>query len=252
MINRLRLLPVLVSSLFLFFLITIYEIASQAQAEDTARTLVSTANGLQWTQLYPNWFFQVLMALVTMMAVGLAILVARYFGKSFWPSRNQLASRRTYLASILLLNILFLGTSHVLSYPPFPFYQTYNIIIAQLCSLFWMGLQEFYDFFSLLLALLLILSTSSRYQNLGAKKAFLNVAQVFSLALLPLGLEIFAFDHSEWNLHVTQFQADYGIFPWFTNADLFFVSTVMFVAVTLLKWSPFLRITRERRHFKAR
>lgn len=216
------------------FLAMVYVASSATQQRIMSETMTPTANGVTWVQYYPEWFFQILALLVVATLIGWTTTVARFFGKPY-PNRSQLASRKTTLISILLLNVLFLGTSHAISYPPFPFYQTYSAVIGDVCTFFGVGLQQFYDFSSFLLVALLIISVSARYRHAGAETRALAVSQLLSLTTMPLGVEILAFDRSEWYLHVTQFQADYNVIAWFTNADLFYSVVALFVASTLIK-----------------
>lgn len=211
-----------------------YAVSYVTQQRMMSETMTSTINGVTWVEYFPEWFFQSLAFLVVVTLVGSIISVARFFGRQY-PSLNQIASWKTSLVSIFLLNVLFLGTSHVLSYPPFPFYQTFNAAIAGLYTFFGMGLQEFYDFSSLLLVVLLAVSVLARFRHAGAKAGALAVSQVLSLAILPLGLEIYAFDPSEWNLHVAQVQTTYNLLPWLTNADLFYSVVALLVASTLIR-----------------
>ena len=234
-VRKKYLLQLAISSSFLVFVVFMYVASNAIQQRIMSETMTSTVNGVTWVEYFPKWFFQILAFLGVVTLVGLTISVARLFGRPY-PTLNQVASWKTSHVSVLLLNVLFRGSSHVLSYPPFAFYQAYNAAISGLCTFFGMGLQEFYDFSSLLLVLILVVSISARYRHGGAKTATLAVGQALSLAIVPLGLEIFAFDTPEWNLHVAQLQATYNLFPWFTNADLFFLSLTLFTTTTFLKW----------------
>ena len=51
---------------------------------------------------------------------------------------------------------------------------------------------------------------------------------------MPLGIEIYFFDHGEWDLHVTQAQYYAGQAVEFTNADLFYCVVAIFTVTTLL------------------
>lgn len=230
------LLQLAITSSFLAFLIIVNVKSLATQLRITSETVTSTVSGVTWVEYYPEWFFQILAFLTVVTLVGLTITAARLFGKPY-PTLSHIASRKTSLVSIFFLNVLFLGTSHVLSYPPFPFYRLYNVAMAGLCTFFGMDLQEFYDFSSFLLVLLLIVSVSARYRHTGAKTEALAVAQILSLTILPLELEIFAFDRSEWSLHFAQFQASYNIVPWFTNADLFFAASSVFALTLVIPWA---------------
>jgi hypothetical protein len=67
-----------------------------------------------------------------------------------------------------------------------------------------------------------------------------------SLSVLPLGLEIFVFDHAEFNLHVITSQVGTAL-VWFTNADLLYASTANLLVTLALNFlsegfSPFFGI----------
>lgn len=83
MTNRLGLLPILASSSFLLFLSAVYEVASQAQAEEATRTVVSIADGIRWTQLYPDWFFQLLLLLMIVALSGVVVSTTFYLGTPY-------------------------------------------------------------------------------------------------------------------------------------------------------------------------
>lgn len=112
----------------------------------------------------------------------------------------------------------------------------YVYITAKLSLLFQGDIQAFYDYSSLVLTILLVVLVYLGYHDQGFKRAFLSVLQICSVSFFPLGIEILIFDYAEWNLHVTKFQADYNIIPWFSNAYLFFSSMTLFFGATLLKW----------------
>lgn len=232
---NLNLLQVLILGFLFVFLAGIYVYSNMIQQEVASRTLSSVMNLSTWVVYYPESFFQLLSMFTLTTLVGFLISLASYF-KSAYPNWSQLASKKSIITWIFLLNILFLGTSHVLSYPPFPFFEAYNTVVGLMCSYFGLGLQQFYDYSSSVLVAILGLSATLRYHSLGLKGAFVCVTQILSLTFIPLGLEIFTFDHAEWGLHVTQFQAEYNVIPWFTNADLFFVSLFSFCCLTALRW----------------
>lgn len=222
------------SGSFLAFILVVDAISIETQRRVMQGTMMSIAGGVTWIEYYPEWFFQALALLATAAVVILLLTVARLLGKPY-PGLDQFASWKTSLISVSLLNVLFLGTSHVLSYPPFPLHQAYNTTLAYLCMLFGLQLQQFYDLASVFLITITVASVLLRYRGLGLGRRLLKVLQIVSLVMLPLGLEIFAFDNIEWNLHVAQFQDAYGIIPWFTNADLFFTSLFLFVLVTVFE-----------------
>jgi hypothetical protein len=65
----------------------------------------------------------------------------------------------------------------------------------------------------------------------GIGVSVLRALQVTSLAVLPLGLEIFFFDRPEFNVHASDIQVQAGL-AWFTNADVLLLSsTILCVTV---------------------
>lgn len=84
-----------------------------------------------------------------------------------------------------------------------------------------------------------------RKSSTSTFKPLTKSVQIMALSVLPLGLEIFVFDHAEFNLHVTTSQVGTAL-VWFTNADLLYTSAAVLLltfALDLLseKISPFLR-----------
>jgi hypothetical protein len=64
------------------------------------------------------------------------------------------------------------------------------------------------------------------FQKSGMGVALLRAFEITSLAILPLGLEIFFFDRFEFNIHASDIQVLAGV-AWFTNADVLFLSSVI-------------------------
>ncbi len=142
--------------------------------------------------------------------------------------------RAAWFVPAFLLNILFLGTSHVLSRFPIQYWALYVYITVNLSLPFNGDIQAFYDAASSLLATLMISLSLLAFRRQGIRGAILHTLQICSLTFLPLGIEIFFFDHPEWNLHVTELQVSYNLVPWFTNADLFFTMLLLFGTTALL------------------
>jgi hypothetical protein len=67
----------------------------------------------------------------------------------------------------------------------------------------------------------------------GMKLAVARATQAGSLVMMPLGIEVYLFDRSEYNLHFSMALQSYGL-TWFTNADLLYLSAVVFVGTTAL------------------
>jgi len=61
----------------------------------------------------------------------------------------------------------------------------------------------------------------------------LKTLRVDSVIVMPLGVEIYAFDRSQFLIHVTTLQSD-SILRWFTNEDLLILTLAIFAATTVL------------------
>ena len=153
--------------------------------------------------------------------------------------------RSAWFVPVLLLNVLFLGTSHVLSRLPIAYWALYEDLMAYLSRPFGGDIQSLYDFSSALLIIAMLILAYLAFRQSGAKEGVLRALQVGSVSLLPLGTEVFFFDHSEWTDSVTRFQIQYGIVPWFTNADLFALALVLTSLTTFLtiRWGEGERAT---------
>ena len=135
----------------------------------------------------------------------------------------------------MLLNVLFMGTSHVVSHFPIQYWALYAFLTAKLAILFFSGdIQTFYDAASFMLTLTMVVLGYLAFRGDGARNTALKVLQLCSASFLPLGIEIFLFDTAEWNMNFASFQRQYGIFPGFTNQDLFVTVLSLLVASVAL------------------
>ncbi len=149
----------------------------------------------------------------------------------------RLEFRRTaWFVPAFLLNILFMGTSHVLSRLPISYWALYQDTMSYLSAPFGGDIQSLYDFASILLCLTMAGLCYTAFRRGGGETALLRTVQISSLSFLPLGVEIFLFDHSEWNLTVAKLQVEYGLFPWLTNANLFIIVLASATASSILLW----------------
>ena len=92
--EMIKLAPSLLFSSLLVFLVTISYLALEMQNRVAVETMRSTTNGLQWTQLYPNWFFP-LMCLMMFLVTS-----ALYTSVSFYLRRD---SKSSFRAAVLCL-----------------------------------------------------------------------------------------------------------------------------------------------------
>ena len=91
------------------------------------------------------------------------------------------------------------------------------------------------DFLTAAMLLWLFASVRRYYSTIRALEV-----TTFFVMLLPF--EIALGDFSEFGLHVTDFQVYFGVVPWFTNADLLWVSSLVLVALLVMDfvhlWKP--------------
>lgn len=91
----------------------------------------------------------------------------------------------------------------------------------------------YYDWFTLTIAILIVLIAG--IQAFRSQKSVLRAlaatAMFGAIALFPLGLEIYLFDRADWTNHVANIALTFV-----TNADLFYVSTIVLVlsSITVL------------------
>lgn len=195
----------------------------------------------QWVAAYTKW--QDTMSLYTdsygastLATLGFAVAIGIYY----FP-------KAALVASFSLLNLFFAWTSHVFWFVSMPFA---NALIN------WMTIQDTF-IWNLIdlrfgggstlvvadgeaLAMLTIFAGLVLLFALqkGLWRALLRSLQAVAVSCMILGAEILVFDNSEFDLHVTQIQASFGISVWFTNADLLYSGTAIFLASTVLFYLP--------------
>ncbi len=143
--------------------------------------------------------------------------------------------RAAWTIPAFFLNVLFLGTSHLLAHFPYSYWLLYVSVVIHIQLFFHLSIQQYYDYASMILTVMLLALAYVGFNRRGQFRALLKSAQILSATFIPLGLEILAFDNPEWGIHVTQFQADLNIIPWFTNADLFATAVSIFTATLFLE-----------------
>ncbi len=72
------------------------------------------------------------------------------------------------------------------------------------------------------------------FRRSGTGVALLRALEITSLAILPLGLEIFFFDRPEFNVHASDIQVLAGA-AWFTNADVLYLSSAILGIAVLVE-----------------
>jgi hypothetical protein len=82
------------------------------------------------------------------------------------------------------------------------------------------------------------------FQKRGIGVALLRAFEITSLTILPLGLEIFFFDHFEFNIHASDIQVLAGA-AWFTNADVLFLSSAILGTALVVEVRRYANRTRD-------
>ena len=137
------------------------------------------------------------------------------------------------LVSGLSLNIYFVWTAHVLEKEIGALLLLRTLVFTAIYDAISLGIPYPQDFVCLGLLVTTIATTFFLAVPRGIKLAVVRATQVGSLVMMPLGLEVYLFDRSEYGLHFTLAQQSFGL-AWFTNADLLYLSTIVFVGTTAL------------------
>jgi hypothetical protein len=137
--------------------------------------------------------------------------------------------------SVVIVNLYFVWTSHVLS--GYQYVRSYisGFAAAQMNLInawpWFTGagtkgtmVREFIDYEVVAFSLVIAASSFLLFVHRGLKKATLRMLEIGSLSVLPLGVEIYIFDYGEFWIHASIAQVKAGFIPWFTNADLLFLS----------------------------
>jgi hypothetical protein len=72
------------------------------------------------------------------------------------------------------------------------------------------------------------------FRSRGLGLSILRALEITSAAILPLGIEIYLYDRGQFNIHASDIQTKIGL-AWFTNADVLYVSTAVFVSTILIE-----------------
>lgn len=133
---------------------------------------------------------------------------------------------------VLLLEVSFMLTSHVLwvdNLQNFVFYQILPLVSPTQASIF-----KTWDIYCFVLLIAVLLSAFIEYaRNNGTIMSVLKSIRVAALLILSLGIQIFLFDSSEFNIRAAIIESSWGL-SWFTNADLFSASLAMVFITTLV------------------
>ena len=197
-----------------------------------------------WINAYATWSqdkseYSELSASTLLSALGFALAFGIF-----------LAPRLALRASLVLLNLCFAWTSHLLDHVSKPLGAEVTLLMNSQDRYFWsiIGLNRITASNLAIadleaLGLLAVVATLTLLLNLGkgGKKALLLSLQVVSLCVVVLGSEIAIFDYGEFYLHVTEVQVLVNVVPWFSNADLLLSGLAIFVACTGVLHSRLLR-----------
>jgi len=99
-----------------------------------------------------------------------------------------------------------------------------------------LAVREFIDFEVVALALIVAASSFLLYLRRGAGRAFLKMLEIGSLSIMPLGIEIYFLDQSEFNIHASIIQVQTGFLPWFSNADVLYLAIATFLIAAAADW----------------
>jgi len=137
--------------------------------------------------------------------------------------------------SVVIINLYFAWTSHVLSGYQYVRTDISNFAAYQMNLIgawSWFAgvgtrgtmIREFIDYEVVGLTLVLAASSFLLFLHRGLRKAALRMLEIGSFSVLPLGVEIYIFDYGEFWIHASIAQAKSGFLAWFTNADLTFLA----------------------------
>jgi len=101
------------------------------------------------------------------------------------------------------------------------------------CLVQQLAVREFIDCEILVLLGVIGATTFLLYAGKGLGRATAKMLQVASLSVMPLGLEVLAFDRREFWVHVSAAQVTTGFLTWFSNADLLGLSVAVFIISTV-------------------
>jgi hypothetical protein len=141
-----------------------------------------------------------------------------------------------FTVPMVLLNVLFAGTSHVIENMPYPLNKEYDIMIWRARLFFGLTTTEFYESVTFVLLFAFVVLAYLSFRKEGTMLAVLDVIRWGSFGLIPLGVEIFLFDRGEFYVPVSDFQYRYNLLVWFTNEDLLFLLLGVFLTVTLIRY----------------
>jgi len=151
-----------------------------------------------------------------------------------------IAPRVAVVISALSLNLFFAWTSHLFDAISQPLGNSLANIITVEDVLVWrvLGLaslsldtQVVADLEGIAALLLMTALIASLNRHKGTGKALLLALQAAAGCMVILGIEIAAFDYSEFYLHVTGLQLTLNLAPWFTNADLLLSAVAVLAGV---------------------
>jgi hypothetical protein len=167
----------------------------------------------------------------------LAFLIVQLNIYFAWTSRAGSASgfHRTSLVRLLVLSEVNAVTKIQLSIPGVSSYFT---SLAHGSRSFGppsiLAMKLFIDSEVIVFTLALFILSLLLFRRKGPGVSFLRAFEITSVAVLPLGIEIYFFDHGQFNIHASDIQVKLGL-AWFTNAEVLYLSLSILVVTLLIE-----------------
>jgi hypothetical protein len=98
----------------------------------------------------------------------------------------------------------------------------------------------FIDYEVVVFTLLIFVISILLFRNKGWAVSILRAFEITSAAILPLGLEIYSFDHAEFNIHASAAQVKVGL-GWVTNADVLYISSSILALALVIETIRYVR-----------
>jgi hypothetical protein len=185
------------------------------------------ASSEAWSEAVRDFYYSMSGFLITFI-VSLLVCVMLAFRR--FRNRRSLA-KMLLVVSASFLNAFFLWTAHVLEAEIGAALRI--LVFTAIYDATALGIPYPQDSICLGLLLTTVVIAFLLGTRRGIGLAVARATQAGSLVVAPLGLEVYLFDRSEYNLHLTVVQQALGL-AWFTNADLLYLSAIIFVSTTVL------------------
>ncbi len=117
------------------------------------------------------------------------------------------------------------------------------------CFTYDMATRFFIDCETVAFTVLIFCLSLSLFYRKGIMVAVLRAFEITSATILPLGLEMWIFDRSEFQVQTSVIQISTR-FAWFTNADLLYISSLVFFLTIMLEGFRYARTKHSGPEFK--